>query len=184
MQKVHLKLANWYLLSQGHERNWRINTSWYLYWIMYKSTYTSTYNKDCLWWKLLGKSWIGLSLGDCELYQVVFVLFHNNSSRSWPFINRSLGIWFVHMYFCWQQFIHGQGLLSLHVATSSSLSTYLKVMNINPTGRPNGHDNLFDFKGLSSCNHGSIRLHVKQKLTSQFQFSTKGLKFESQVSLL
>ena len=30
------------------------------------------------------------------------------------------------------------------------LSTYLKVMNVHGTGRPNAHDNnLFDIKGLS-----------------------------------
>ena len=31
------------------------------------------------------------------------------------------------------------------------LSTFLKIMNVHPTGRPNVHDNkLFHFKGLSS----------------------------------
>ena len=67
-----------------------------------------------------------------------------NSSRSWPFINRSP------RHLICSQFIHGQGLFSLHLSTSSSLPTYVKVMNVQPTGRPNRHDNLFDFKGLSS----------------------------------
>ena len=34
------------------------------------------------------KASIGLKLGDCEHSQVVFVYFHNKSSRGWPFTNR------------------------------------------------------------------------------------------------
>ena len=45
------------------------------------------------------------------------------------------------------------------------------------------HDNLCDFKVQGSIKT-RYRLRVKQKLASQFQFSIKGLKFESQVNLI
>ena len=94
---------------------------------MYKSTYTSTYDKDSKKRKLLVKSSIGLNQGDCEHYKVVFVLFHNKSSSSWPFMNRSprhLGC--SHVFF----FVDNSSFMNEVYSHYIYLSTYLKVKNV------------------------------------------------------
>ena len=81
------------------------------------------------------------------------------------------------------------------------LSTYLKMMNVYATGRPNAHDiNLFDIiQGPSLWRDYALRpwgficvwswtanlvLCVNEKLNKLFSFFVKVLKFESQVSFL
>ena len=55
-------------------------------------------------------------------------------------------------------------------------------MNVHPAGRPNVHNNLFDFKGLSSSlDYG---LACEAEVDKSVSVLYNGLKFENQVSIL
>ena len=77
----------------------------YSYWITYKSTYTSIPTRKIAY----NETWETAKF--IKLFSFSFTT--RTQGHSWI---KAHSIWFVHIFFYWQQFNHGQGLFSPHLS--------------------------------------------------------------------